>query len=136
MGTKATTESLDRHIGSRLRALRLQRNLSLEAVAEIIDVSQQQLSRYELGHNRLSAAQLFRLAEGLHVPLGWFFRGYEEEVARQTGAVQEAMPVWQSGRTEESEQALVLAWRALETDLEREKVIDLLEALTMRRRRA
>lgn len=133
MGTKTATEALDRHIGSRLRALRLQRSLSLEAIAEVIDVSQQQFSRYELGHNRLSAAQLYRLAEGLDVPLGWFFRGYEETPGRPGGAVREDAPAW---RTDASEQALVLAWRALETDREREKVIDLLEAMAQRKRRA
>ena len=46
---RQTVRRIDKHIGQRLRALRTQRGLSLEAAAEIIEVTQQQMSRYELG---------------------------------------------------------------------------------------
>lgn len=124
---------LNRHIGARLRLLRLQRGLSLDSVAEIIDVSQQQVSRYELGRNRLSAAQLYRLARGLDVPVAWFFRDYDEdhaELQRLRVALREDRGEWHTETPAEEEQALLLAWRALPGSLQRKRLIALIEAFS------
>ncbi|HEB63701.1 MAG TPA: helix-turn-helix domain-containing protein [Gammaproteobacteria bacterium] len=132
---KQTAQSLDAYIGKRLRALRVERKASLEMVAEIIEVSQQQVSRYELGHNRLSAAQLYRLARGLNVPLSWFFQGFEEkadELGRLEVALKEDRGTWHVETAAETEQALMDAWHALPTDLQRQRVLALLEAISFK----
>lgn len=72
MAKPAVTE-LDRQIGQRLKKLRLQTNVSAAALAEAIGSTQQQISRYENGDNKLSASQLFLLAQCLGVPISWFF---------------------------------------------------------------
>ena len=64
---------IDTEIGRRLRALRGARNLSTEALAARIGVTQQQLQNYEAGSDRLSASRLFELAQLLDVPVGAFF---------------------------------------------------------------
>lgn len=121
---------IDKYVGQRLRILRKQRDMSLEAVAEIIDVTQQQMSRYELGKQKLSADQLYQLARGFDMPVSWFFYGYQEdnqELQRLKTALHEDKSNYSSETSTEREQALVEAWRALPTQLQREKVLELLE---------
>lgn len=134
MGRKA--DAVDRWAGGRLRVLRESRGLSLEAVGEILEVSQQQVSRYEHGHHRLSAGQIFRLARGFDVPVSWFFEGYQEkpeELHRLHLAVREDRNHWRAGTPPEAEQGLLVAWRALPDPAQREAVLRMLEAFSLQR---
>jgi transcriptional regulator with XRE-family HTH domain len=66
---------VDRHVGARLRLLRLQRGLSQSEVAGRVGLTFQQLQKYEKGSNRVSASKLFELAAVLNVPVQDFFEG-------------------------------------------------------------
>ncbi|ACE85814.1 helix-turn-helix domain-containing protein [Cellvibrio japonicus] len=70
---KPAVTDLDRQIGLRLKKLRQQADISAVALADAIGSTQQQISRYENGQNKLSAAQLYLLAQSLCVPISWFF---------------------------------------------------------------
>ena len=74
---KPLVTPIDRHIGDRLKQLRQQEGISAAALAEAIDSTQQQISRYENGQNKLGAAQLYRIALSLDVPVSWFFKGID-----------------------------------------------------------
>lgn len=56
-----------RHIGRYLRQVRKALGLSGVAVAAVLGVSQQQLSRYELGHSMMSYLMLLRLCRYLEI---------------------------------------------------------------------
>jgi len=68
------TDDLDLLIGRRLRQRRILLAISQEELARRIGLSFQQLQKYEVGENRISAARLFKLSEILAVPISWFFR--------------------------------------------------------------
>lgn len=68
-------------VGSRLKELREQRDLSLRAVAEICQVSANTVSLIERGLSSPSVDTLQRLAKGLGVPITSFFET-EEPPAR------------------------------------------------------
>ena len=68
---------MDKHIGSRLRLRRLRLALSQTELAAQLNVSYQQLQRYENGNNRISASRLFQTAQVLGVPVEFFFEGAE-----------------------------------------------------------
>lgn len=70
---KPTTNEIDQLLGLRLKKCRQQMGLSAAALAEAIGSTQQQISRYENGQNKLSAAQLYLLASHLDIPVSWFF---------------------------------------------------------------
>lgn len=72
------SDSLDLHIGKRLRELRKEHQLSLERLGELLDVSGQQISRFEKGVHKLNASQLYVIAKALGVPLSYFFLHYKE----------------------------------------------------------
>ena len=68
------TDDLDLLIGKRLRERRILLAVTQEDLARRIGLSFQQLQKYEVGENRISAARLFKLSEILEVPITWFFR--------------------------------------------------------------
>jgi transcriptional regulator with XRE-family HTH domain len=76
---KPLVTDIDSHIGARLRKLRQQEGISAAALAEAIGSTQQQISRYENGQNKLGAAQLYRFSQYLGMPISWFFLGVDEE---------------------------------------------------------
>ena len=65
----------DLEIGRKIRALRLQRGLSQSGLAEGIDLTFQQVQKYEKGANRVSAGRLQRIADQLDVPVTFFYSG-------------------------------------------------------------
>jgi DNA-binding XRE family transcriptional regulator len=70
---------IDIHIGVRLRQRRILLGITQEALAQRIGISFQQMQKYEIGENRISAARLFRLSQLLDVPVTWFFGGMKPE---------------------------------------------------------
>ena len=60
-------------MGRRVRALRLERNLSQTALADRLGLTFQQVQKYEKGTNRISAGRLQTISEIFQVPLTDFF---------------------------------------------------------------
>lgn len=72
-GNKGRAEGLDLAVGQRLRIIRSMRGLSQADLARILDVSHQQIQKYEAGANRMPVTHLARLAFALEVYPGYFF---------------------------------------------------------------
>ena len=66
---------IDLHLGKRLRRRRRLLGLTQQQLADAVGVRFQQIQKYECGANRISAARLWRLAEALEVPVGYFYDG-------------------------------------------------------------
>jgi transcriptional regulator with XRE-family HTH domain len=66
---------VDKHVGARLRAARLEAGKSQTQVAEALGVTFQQLQKYEKGTNRMSAGTLHELSRLLDTPVQFFFDG-------------------------------------------------------------
>ena len=69
---------VDIHVGQQLKRMRILRNLTQTDVAQGLKISFQQVQKYELGRNRISASRLFELSHILNVPPGFFFEGLDE----------------------------------------------------------
>jgi transcriptional regulator with XRE-family HTH domain len=67
--------SVDIHVGQRLKERRLILGLTQTDLAKRVDISFQQIQKYELGKNRVSASKLWGIAQILDVPVGYFFEG-------------------------------------------------------------
>jgi transcriptional regulator with XRE-family HTH domain len=63
----------DMEVGRRIRAQRLTQGMSQETLAAKLNVTFQQVQKYEKGTNRVSAGRLRRIAEVLGVPISFFF---------------------------------------------------------------
>src|SRR5689334_14209920 len=68
-----TSDGIDRAIGDRVRALRVERALTLEDLAERSSVSRAMISRIERGESSATAQLLNRLCGGLGITLSGLF---------------------------------------------------------------
>jgi transcriptional regulator with XRE-family HTH domain len=62
-------------IGKNVTSIRKNKNLSQTDIAKILDMSFQQIQKYENASNRISASNLFLLSQALRVPIEDFFDG-------------------------------------------------------------
>jgi transcriptional regulator with XRE-family HTH domain len=72
MAQKAPSPT-DKYVASRIRLRRLQISLSQEDLAHALDVTFQQVQKYEKGTNRVSAGRLQEIAKVLSVPIQFFY---------------------------------------------------------------
>ena len=63
---------MDRTIGLRLRARRLEQHVTQDELAEKLGVSFQQIQKYEKGVNRIGSGRLVDIARVLEVDTGYF----------------------------------------------------------------
>lgn len=66
-------DPIDVYIGQRLRALRIERRVSQSDLGAALNVTFQQIQKYERGDNRVSASMLMKAAEALGSPIAEFF---------------------------------------------------------------
>jgi len=65
--------SIDVHVGQKLRERRILLGISQEKLGKTLDLSFQQIQKYERGTNRISSSRLFLLADVLEVSISYFF---------------------------------------------------------------
>ena len=71
--TPAHARALDQEVALRLRNRRRQLALTQQDVAASMNLSYQQIQKYETGTNRISAGRLFLMAKALGVKPTYFF---------------------------------------------------------------
>ena len=71
-------ENFNIHLGKKLRMRRLSLGLTQTKVAQAINVTFQQIQKYEKGTNGVSSNRLMQLAQFLKVPIIYFFEDYKE----------------------------------------------------------
>ncbi len=75
--TKTFSASLvDVYVGLRIKMIRKDRGITLEQMAEALDVTFQQVQKYEKGENRLSCGKLYEISLFFSVDQNFFFQGY------------------------------------------------------------
>ena len=60
---------LDRQVGSLLRQTRIIRGYTLQQTAELLDITYQQVQKYEKGDNRITVTRLIDFAEAYEIDL-------------------------------------------------------------------
>lgn len=68
-----TPNPIDKHVGARVRMRRLMVGMSQGKLGDALDVTFQQVQKYEKGSNRIGASRLQLLARVLDVPPAYFF---------------------------------------------------------------
>ena len=71
-------ENFNIHLGKKLRMRRLSLGLTQTKVAQAINVTFQQIQKYEKGTNGVSSNRLMQLSQFLKVPIIYFFEDYKE----------------------------------------------------------
>ena len=71
-------ENFNKHLGSKLKLRRLALGLTQTKVAKAINVTFQQIQKYEKGTNGVSSIRLLQLSNYLKVPINYFYEDYSE----------------------------------------------------------
>ena len=79
---KGSATKVDAHVGQRVRGRRKEMGLSQEKLAKSLGVSFQQVQKYEIGINRVSAGRLWDISHSLDVDIGYFFEGIAKGLGR------------------------------------------------------
>ena len=66
-------ENFNKHLGNKLKLRRLALGLTQTKVAKAINVTFQQIQKYEKGTNGVSSIRLLQLSNYLKVPISYFF---------------------------------------------------------------
>jgi transcriptional regulator with XRE-family HTH domain len=72
--------NVDQHVGSRIKERRVLLGLNQSQLGEKLNITFQQIQKYEKGFNRVGASRLFELARVLNVPITFFFDGLDQGV--------------------------------------------------------
>ncbi len=71
-------DPVDLHVGSRVRLRRKFLGKTQEELALALDLTFQQIQKYERGSNRISASKLYQIAKYLKCPIQYFFDGVDD----------------------------------------------------------
>lgn len=94
---RAATTDIDQRIGARIKELRAERDLTLDALAERADVSRAMLSRIERGESSPTAQLMNKVCSGLDITLSALFAETVEPASPLTR--REAQTTWRDPAT-------------------------------------
>jgi transcriptional regulator with XRE-family HTH domain len=81
---KKAVNPIDEAVGVRIRLLRQRRKMSQSELGKALDVTFQQVQKYEKGTNRVGASRLQMVADALNVPIAELFGGTASNTSRAT----------------------------------------------------
>ena len=81
---KKSPNSIDVHVGCRVRLLRRKMGVSQQKLADAVGITFQQMQKYEKGINQISSSRLYQIAQTLQVPPASLFVGIPRRSARRS----------------------------------------------------
>ncbi|MBB3944558.1 transcriptional regulator with XRE-family HTH domain [Rhizobium skierniewicense] len=125
---KKSPNSIDIHVGSRIRMRRVMLGLSQEKLGDGLGITFQQVQKYEKGTNRVGASRLQHISELLDVHISYFFEGVPDAGNDRTVAVPNALSQFLNSKEGRS---LAKAFSAIEDAHVRRRVLELVQSLGM-----
>ena len=93
---KKLPNPIDKHVGSRVRMRRMMLGMSQEKLGNALDLTFQQVQKYEKGTNRISASRLQQISNILQVPVPFFFEGAPRVPGQHKGTDEAVSPAYVS----------------------------------------
>src|SRR5882672_7325525 len=93
---KKSPNPIDKHVGSRVRMRRMMLGMSQEKLGDALDLTFQQVQKYEKGTNRIGASRLQQISHILQVPVAFFFDGAPTLPGQTTGMSEAPSPAYVS----------------------------------------
>jgi len=82
---RSSPDPIDKYVGSRVRGRRLGLGLSQTKLGDAINVTFQQVQKYENGTNRVGASNLYKMSKALGVEVSYFFQDMPESAYSEGG---------------------------------------------------
>ena len=130
MSAIRTPKPVDMHVGSRVRMRRLMLGISQEELAHALDLSFQQVQKYEKGANRIGASRLEHISRFLQVPVAFFFEG-ASDASMAAASEQDTRSLALMDKFVSSQEGLRLArsFTQIEDEDVRRRIVDLVQAI-------
>lgn len=131
--TRGKPTYIDVHVGQRVRQRRTLLGYSQERLADALNLTFQQVQKYERGANRVGAGRLYELSHALEVPVNYFFEELPDapEGAASGPAMQEAAQRQYDADPMAQRETLLLirAYYDINDPAVRRRVLDLIRAM-------
>ncbi|HMK69435.1 MAG TPA: helix-turn-helix transcriptional regulator [Xanthobacteraceae bacterium] len=129
---KKAPNPIDKHVGSRVRMRRMMLGMSQEKLGDALDLTFQQVQKYEKGTNRIGASRLQQISHILQVPVSFFFDGAPAAAGatRPEGTGEAPSPAYISDFLATSDGlALTKAFMRIGDSKLRRRIVDLVEQI-------
>jgi transcriptional regulator with XRE-family HTH domain len=124
---------VDKYVGSRVRMRRIMLGMSQEKLGEALDLTFQQIQKYEKGTNRIGASRLQQISDILQVPVAFLFEGGPTGSMNAEGVTAAPSPAYVSDFLATSEGlALTRAFTRITDYKLRRSIVDLVEQVAAR----
>jgi transcriptional regulator with XRE-family HTH domain len=128
--TKGKADSMDNHVGKRLKTRRILLGLSQQDLGEAVNVSVQQIQKYEKATNRIASGKLYSFSKLLKIPITYFFDTDEEPNNLRFAEDQGTYAAEDNSATERELLSLVRSYSDIKDQAVRKKVLDLVKAMS------
>ena len=128
---KKAPNPIDKHVGSRVRMRRMMLSMSQEKLGDALELTFQQVQKYEKGTNRIGASRLQQIAHILQVPVAFFFEGAPTLHSHSADGVREApSPAYVSDFLATSDGlSLTKSFMRIKNSKLRRRIVDLVEQI-------
>ncbi len=124
--TKKAPNPTDKHVGSRVRMRRMMLGMSQEKLGDALDLTFQQVQKYEKGTNRIGASRLQQIGHFLQVPVSFFFEGAPDVSGTNRGLGEAPSPAYVADFLSTSDGlALTKAFMRIKDAKLRRRIVDL-----------
>jgi transcriptional regulator with XRE-family HTH domain len=124
---------VDKYVGSRVRMRRIMLGMSQEKLGDALDLTFQQIQKYEKGTNRIGASRLQQISDILQVPVSFLFEGGPTGSINAAGGTDAPSPAYVSDFLATSEGlALTRAFTRIADGKLRRSIVDLVEQIAAR----
>jgi transcriptional regulator with XRE-family HTH domain len=126
---KKSPNPTDKHVGSRVRMRRMMLGMSQEKLGDALDLTFQQVQKYEKGTNRIGASRLQQISRILQVPVAFFFEGAPHG-SESHGSTEAPSPAYVSDFLATSDGlALTKSFMRIKDPKLRRRIVDLVEQI-------
>ena len=131
--------AIDMHVGKRIRLRRTLLGMSQEQLGSELDITFQQVQKYERGANRVSASRLWDISQILDSPINYFFddmsentmRGSPRRVSRGADDVDLSDEQTKDPMARRETLELVRTYYSIKTPLVRKRVSDMVKSIAV-----
>jgi transcriptional regulator with XRE-family HTH domain len=131
--TKGRADNVDKLVSRRLKMRRMILGLSQNDLGKAVDVSIQQVQKYEKATNRISSGKLFAFAKYLKVPISYFYDQNEDSSSAIGAALAEEESSYDAGESESVSEKeivnLIKAFGEISSPQSRKKIIELVKTM-------
>ena len=123
-------DSVDRHVGSRVRVRRLMLGMTQEKLGKALGLTFQQVQKYEKGTNRVGASRIQQICEILQIPVSFLFEGSPTAISKAESLNEAPSPAYVYDFLATSEGlALTRAFTRITDAKLRRSIVDMVEQI-------